>query len=155
MLITIVVLENTLGNYVWDDLPARASYIHWLVEPQCRNKYYTILITDISPEWNRHLSDGLGSKCFLSISEGERNCSKSLCCTLTSFTLMAKQMEVPAPPCTEEWACSLSVVCMSLIRCPSSRVQVTENETEAEISHWPKLPWWTGTENNIFKQEGI
>lgn len=101
----------------------------------CADTYYTVLITDTRPERNSHLSDGLGSECFLSNTEDEGNGSKSSFPILTSSTPVAKQMEIPATSRAEERACSLGAVCVSLIRCRSSGGQEMENDREAEISH--------------------
>lgn len=98
-------------------------------------RYYTILITDIRPEQNSHLSDGLGSKHFLSNSEREENGSKCSFPILMSSIPVAEQMEEPATSRAEERDCFLSAACAGLIRCCSSGGQEAENDREAEISH--------------------
>lgn len=110
-----------------------------------------ILITDIRPEWNSHLSDGFGSKCFLRNTEGEGNGSKSPLPRLTSSTPVAKQMDVPATSHAEEQACSFGIVCASVIRHHSSACQEMENYRKAEISHWLEHPQWFSMKNNEFK----
>lgn len=122
--------------------------LSWSVVVLCRDTYYS---TDISPERNSHLSEGLGSKCFLRNSEGEGNSSKSSFYILASSTSFAKQMEAQVTS-RAEWFCSLSAVCASLIRCLSSGGQETEDCREAQISPWLKLSQWINMEKTNFKK---